>query len=331
MPPRILVEQIIIGLMNRSTLFYAILRATRPWALLAGVLLYALGSGMANYLGTPIDWSVYWLGQGAVTALQLSSYFLHEYFDLVSRPPELRRPPVKPVTPSLLEDEGAGEEEPTPPDPRVLRTAFIQVAATTLTVGAVLTVLLLATGALNPPAAIFLSISFVMALAYAVPPLRLIYSGYGELLQAILLANFFPALSFLFQTSELHRLLALMTFPLTFLFLSAALARSLRSYAEDMRRERLSMLVRLGWQRGMNLHNILILVSYLLLGISMIFGLPWRLALPAFFSLPVGLFQIWQIASIANGAKPRWSLLSLTAMSTIAFAVYFMNLALWTE
>ena len=315
--------------MNRTSMFYAILRAARPWSLLAGVLLYALGSGIANYLGASIDWGVYWLGQGAVTALQLSSYFLHEYFDLVSQPPSVRRAPRQAPGP-LGSDDGAGEP-PQPPDPRLLRTAFIQVAATALTAGAVLTVLLVAGGALNPPALIFLSISFLMALAYAIPPLRLIYSGYGELLQAILVANFFPALAFLFQTGELHRLLALMTFPLTFLYLSSAIARSLRSYAEDLRSDRLSMLVRLGWQRGMSLHNILILVAYLLLGISLSLGLPWQLAWPAFLSLPVGLFQIWQIAGIANGAKPRWTMLSLTAMATIAFAVYFMNLALWTE
>jgi 1,4-dihydroxy-2-naphthoate octaprenyltransferase len=272
---------------------------------------------------------VYWLGQGAVTALQLSSYFLHEYFNLVSQPPPLRRrSPVKPAVPSP--DEGL-PPEPEPLDPRASRVAFIQVAATTLTVGAVLTVLLLANGALTPPALLFLAISLLMSLAYAVPPLRLIYSGYGELLQAILLANFFPALAFMLQTGELHRLLALLTFPLTFLYLSAGLARSLRTYAEDMRRERLSMLVRLGWQRGMNLHNLLILAAYLLLGVSVLLGLPWRLAFPAFLSLPVGLFQIWQIWLIANGAKPRWGLLSLTAMSTVAFAAYFMNLALWTE
>jgi 1,4-dihydroxy-2-naphthoate octaprenyltransferase len=315
--------------MNRNILFYAILRAARPWSLLAGVLLYALGSGIANYLGSSIDWSVYWLGQGAITALQLSSYFLHEYFDLVGQPAQPRQPP-RPVTGPLGSEETPGEPTP-PPDPRLMRSAFLQVAATTLTVGAVLTVLLLAGGALNPPALLFMSISFVMALAYAVPPLRLSNSGYGELLQAILVANFIPALAFLLQTGELHRLLALMTFPLTFLYLSSAIARSLRSYGEDMRRERLSMLVRLGWQRGMSLHNVLILVAYLLLGVSLSLGLPWALVWPAFLSLPVGLFQIWQIVSIANGAKPRWTLLSLTAMATIAFAVYFMNLALWTE
>ena len=314
--------------MNRSRLFYAIIKAARPWSLLAGVLLYALGGGMANYLGSPIDWPVYWLGQGAVTALQLSSYFLHEYFDLIGQPPQRRRPaaPLDGAAPG----EAPPDDQP-PADPRADQAAFIQLAATTLTVGAVLTVLLLANGALTPSAMLFLSISFVMALVYAVPPLRLIYSGYGELLQAILLANFFPALSFLLQTSELHRLLALMTFPLTFLFLSATLARSLRTYLDDLRRERLSMLARLGWERGMKLHNVLILLAYFLLGVSVLLGLPWRLAFPAFLSLPVGLFQIWQIAGIANGAKPRWTLLSLTAMSTVAFTAYFMNLALWTE
>lgn len=314
--------------MDGSRLIYAIIRAARPWSLLAGVLLYALGGGIANYLGSFIDWPVYWLGQGAATTLQLASYFLHEYFDRVSQPPIRRRPAPGGAPPPV---DGLPGPDPAPADPRANRGMFFMVAAAALTAGAVLTVLLAAAGALYPAALIFLAVSFVMALAYAVPPLRLAYSGYGELLQAILLANFFPALAYALQTGEMHRLLALVTFPLTFLYLAAALAVSLRSYAEDLRRERLNMLVRLGWQRGMNLHNLLILSAYLLLAVSVLLGLPWQLAFPAFLSMPVGLFVIWQVWGITNGAKPRWTLLALSAMATVAFAAYFFNLALWTE
>lgn len=306
--------------MNRTSFFSAFWRAARPWSLLAGVLLYALGGGIANYLGYIIDWPVYWIGQGAVTALQLSSFFLREYFDLAGQEPFAAPPPRRPRT-TPEEDDGV----PAPP----ARVSFLQLGYTAITVAAVLTALLVGIRALNLPALLFLSLSFALAIAYAVPPLRLVYSGYGELAMSILQANFFPALAFLLQSGEFHRLLALLTFPLTFLYLALTLARSLQTYMEDLRRERRTMMARLGWQRGMNVHNLLILFAYFLLGVSVAAGLPWSLAFPVFLSLPVGLFQIWQINGIANGAKPRWRLLSITAMATVGLAVYFMNLALW--
>ena len=61
--------------------------------------------------------------------LLLSSYFLREYFDLPALPEERRKP---------------GEP------PRLLRSNILQIAATFLTVGAVLTVMLFAQGALSP-------------------------------------------------------------------------------------------------------------------------------------------------------------------------------------
>lgn len=307
--------------MNQSeeTLFKAILRAARPISLLAGVLLYALGGGIAAYLGETIRWPVYWLGQGAVTLLQFSSFFLCEYFERASQPPFESIPVPR-----------SGDEEKKEPAP-VPRVIFLQVAVTAMTAGAVLTVILLAGGNLGPVAFLFLGLAFILAMLYAIPPFRLVYSGYGELVIAILVSNLFPAIAFLLQTGALHRLLALLTFPLTFLYLAAMLAQSLSAYLEDMQRERQTMLIRLGWQRGMSLHNFLIAAAFILLAISVLAGLPWRLAYPAFLALPVGIFQIWQINSIAGGVKPRWRLLALTAMASVGFAAYFINLALWTN
>jgi 1,4-dihydroxy-2-naphthoate octaprenyltransferase len=304
---------------SQETLFSAIFRAARPLFLIAGILLYALGGGIAAYLGETINWQVYWIGQGAVTLLQLSSYFLREYFDRSSQPPfETRANPPR---------ANGDDQQPVPP-PRVI---FLQIAVTTMTAGAVLTVLILAEGKLNPAAFLFIGLAFILAIVYAIPPFRLVYSGYGELILSILITNLFPAFAFLLQAGALHRLLAMLTFPLTFLFLAAILAQSLPSYLEDIKQGRQTMLARLGWQRGMSLHNVLIAGAYILLAFSVLAGLSWRLAFPAFLALPVGVFQIWQINSIAGGGKPRWRMLALTAMASIGLAAYFINLALWTN
>jgi len=313
--------------LNRTTnaLIRALIRAARPMSILGGILLYALGGGIASYLGYQMDWPVYWLGQAAVTLLQLSSRFLREYFDLSSLPPFDRRPARPPERPLAAPD----ESESTPPAVDVPRVFFLQVAAVTLTVGAVVTVLLLAANKLAPTAFFFLGLAFVLAFLYAVPPFRLVYSGYGELVLAILEANLFPALAFLFQSGELHRLLAMLTFPLTLLYLAAALSISLRGYYRDIQTNRQTMLVRIGWQRGMSLHNLLIALAYVLLAASVLMGLPWRLAFPAFLTIPIALFEIWQINAIANGGKPQWRLLAYTSLALVGFTVYFLNLALW--
>lgn len=327
--------------MNRTTtvIFNALIRAARPASLLVGILLYALGGGIAVYLGNLIDWAAYWLGQAAVTLLQMSSYLLREYFDRAGQPPFSREGDI--ARRKMREDfaaqdsltgkgaEKGGEQEELPII--VPRVIFLQVSLTALTAATVLTVLLYARGDLSPAAFLFVGLAVLLVVLYAVPPFRLVYSGYGELIIAILTTNLFPALAFLFQAGELHRLLPLMTLPLTFLYLATMLARSLQTYLEDQKTNRQTMMTRLGWQRGIVLHNILIAAAYITLSAAVIAGLPWQLAFPAFLSLPIAALQIWQINSISGGAKPRWRLLAVNAMATLGFAAYFMNLALWTS
>ena len=319
--------------MSQSSIFRALLRAVRPVGVLVGVLMYILGSGIARYLGTNINWPVFWIGMAIITVLQLSADFLREYFDLAGvRPPfESRREPVRQKPkPAATPDNLQEENEPAPPPVPAPRVAYLQVAATLLTIGAALTVLLYAQRSLPAAAGLFLGLAFVLVITYAVPPFRLAYSGYGELILAILNANLFSALAYLLQVGDLHRLLALLTFPLTFLYLAQELARSLHRYMDDIRLGRQTMLVRLGWQRGMSLHNALVGGAYLLVAISVMSGLSPRLAMPAILSVPLGAFQIWQISAIANGAKPRWRLLTITAVATLGLTIYFINLALWT-
>lgn len=289
------------------------LHYSRLWEVVVGILFYALGAGLAWYLGKEIDWTVYLLGQAAVTTLQLSSYFLVGYYDLST--PSMQRP-AKP--------------DDDQPDQNLSQSTMLVASLTTLTVGAVLTVLLFGRHAINLPALFIIGVAFLLAFFYAMPPLRLIYSGYGELSNAFLMANLVPVLAFLFQSGEIHRLLAMVTFPLTALYLAMGLVRSLPGYVLDLKHERKTLMVRLGWQRGMNLHNLLVLFTYLLVALAATLGLPWSLAWRALLSLPLGLFQIWQMNRIASGAKPHWRLLTLTSMGTVILTAYLFAFALWT-
>lgn len=294
-------------------------RLSRPLALLVGVFLYALGGGLVKFLGFSIDWTTYLIGQACILFIQLSSYYLKAYYDVPE--PEENDSPVenKPDSP-------AGRSRGQLPRTIVLQSALVCMAS-----AAALTVELLASGSIQLPAFIFLAIAFALAFFFAVPPVRLVYSGYGELTQAILMANLVPSLAFLFQTGDVHRLLAMLTFPLTALYLAAELALGLRHYGADMRYNRQTLMVRMGWQRGMNVHNILILVAYLMFMAASFLGLPWTITWPVLLTFPIGLYEIWQINQIARGAKPRWNMIALAAAGMLGLAVYLINFSLWTQ
>jgi 1,4-dihydroxy-2-naphthoate octaprenyltransferase len=86
----------------------------------------------------------------------------------------------------------------------------------------------------------------------------------------------------------------------------------------------------LGWQRGMGLHNLLILFAFLILGVAVVLGLPFQIVWPAFLGLPIGIFQIWQVTRIMEGAKPRWRLLEITALASFSLVAYLLAFSFWS-
>jgi len=204
-------------------------------------------------------------------------------------------------------------------------------AAACLTAVASLSVLMIRSLHPSPETVLIMGLAAFGVVVYSVPPLRLAFSGYGELAIAILLANLVPAYAFLLQVGELHRLLAMSTFPLTFLLLALALVSELEEYVTDVRHDRRTLMVRVGWQRGMNLHNGLILGAYLLVGLALTFGMPMFIGLPALLPLPLGVLQIWQMRRIADGGKPNWRSLRLSAAALFGITAYLLMFAFWTR
>jgi 1,4-dihydroxy-2-naphthoate octaprenyltransferase len=287
----------------------------KPLFLAGGILLYSLGAGISHYLGNPIDWESYWVGLICVILLQLLMIFLKGYFDIV----EFRQGRNPAVNAGVREGQ------------QLTRQSALAGSVLILTLGAVFTVILQRSGRLSLPAFILLSVAFILAFLFSAPPLRLARNGYGELVEAFLIANLVPALAFALQTGEIHRLLAMSTFPLTSLYLSMCLALAFPNYAEDLKLKKPSLLIWMGWQHGIILQNLFIASGFLLLVIAILFGLPWLIAWPCFLALPVGFFQIWQMAQIAEGVKPNWRLLTMTAVFTLGLPAYFLAFGFWTR
>lgn len=302
--------------MNPKILLF--IRMSRPLFLLGGVLLFALGTGIARYLGAQIDWGTYFLGQAVVTTLQLSAQYLNEFFDFQVDQENSNR---------TMFSGGSGAVGPG----KISRNTVLLSAATTLTIFTALIVLLISNEVFSPSVLLVLVISFLGAFFYSTPPISLARSGYGELTTSILVANLVPLFAFLLQYGEFHRLVAMSTFPLTALHLAMMVEFEFPDYASDLKYGKHTLLIRMGWERAMLFHNILIIGAYLLLALAAIFRLPLHIVLPAFIPLPLGLLQIWQMRRIASGAKPNWNTLTLTGVVLFISEAYLLAFAFWTR
>lgn len=281
-------------------------------------MLYALGVGIAHYLGVTIDWGVYALGQAWVSVLQLSTQYLNEYYNA----PVDNRNPNRTF---LTGGSGALGEGKLP------REVALMAALACLAFLASFTVVIIAKIAPPPEAYLIMGLAFLGAFFYSTPPVSLEASGYGELTTSVMVAFMVPAYAYILQTGEMNRMVAMSAFPLVALHLAMLLALELPDYATDMKYDKRTLLVRLGWQNGMVLHNVLILSSFLLLVLAASFGYPRFAMIAGLLSLPLGLYQIWQMRNIASGLKPNWTMLTVSALALFGTMVYFMAFAFWTN
>jgi 1,4-dihydroxy-2-naphthoate octaprenyltransferase len=286
------------------------IRIARPSALVGGILYYVVGVGIAKYLGAVILWPQALVGWVVILFLLLTSQFLKAYYDVGE---------VKP---------GLGPERL--PAAFLPRQGIFLVAASSMTAAAVMTVLLLQMGSINLSALLILFCSFLVAFFYGVPPVRLASSGYGEFSESVLMTSLIPTFAYLLQSGYMHKLVLMITLPLLALYLAARLVFCLEDYVEDIKFGKQTLVVLLGWQRGMQIHNLLVMFAYIFIAISTFFGLPAQLTWPGLLTIPLGGFAVFQMTQMAAGGKPGWKVLNLTAAALPFLAAYLIAFALWT-
>ena len=301
-------------LKTNQKLLSLFIHSAHPWNLVIGITTYILGAGIVDYFGMPIDHNSFGVGLAWVEMVLVSCNFLKTYFDYHEEVQEIPDEDDNEIKIPIIR----------------IRRAFLQASVTTMTITAVLSVLLFNRKSFSPAALLILGLIFLLAFFYAVPPTRLVYRGYGELSEAIILANLIPAFAYLLQTGELHSVLAKLTFPLTALCLAGILSIKMPDLNNDLKLGRNTFNVRLGCQNSINIHNLLILIGYLLLAGNLIQGLPWSLTWPGLLTFPLGLFQIRQLIRITRGEKPRWTLMKLNSYALILLTAYFLAFSLWT-
>lgn len=285
-------------------------KSIRPLSLAVCILSYFLGIGISVYLGHPIRWDVCLLGLGCFLLILIAGYYLFVYFDWL-QPGFIYKDEVNPV--SFL----------------TTRPLFLQIPVVLLAAAAAIIVFLYLQIKFFMAIWFVLGVSLILAILYAIPPFRFVFSGFGELMEAILVCSLPPTLAFILQNGELHRLVAIFSLPVTLLFMAMLLAQSLPFYAHDVKFSRKNLMVRMGWNAGMTMHNMLVLCAYLIIILANFLGLPKSMLIPPLLTFPIALAQVWQVQKISTGAKPHWQWLKITAYALPILTAYLLTAAAW--
>lgn len=275
------------------------------------LILFLLGLGVAHYLGYSLDWEQSFLALGWTILLQLSGIFLRQ--SVPARNSLMKNPsPKNGLANSKLSQ------------PLLLSIALLASLAS-------LTVLFLAKGYLTQQIFFIMFFGVAGMLFLSLSPFRDILNGFHEIVVSILMTLFIPLFGFESQAHDIHRLLLMIGLPLFSLRISAILAYELSTYASDIKALNPTLLVRIGWQNGMFLHNLLILFSFLLIVLAVIFGMPLPIALPTMSAMILGILQIWNMRKIAEGRKPNWRALIIGDFSLYALVIYFLAYSFWVR
>lgn len=285
------------------------IRLSRPFFLLGGFLLYGLGASIVRYLGRPIDVGLYLAGQALVTLIQLTGQYLNEYFDAPIDAANQNRTPLT---------GGSGVLVPGSLPQRIAMYAAVVCVTLTATLASVM----LFSGGLPILAWVILIVSFLGAVAYSLPPLRLVSSGIGEVVASMVVAGLVPIFAFATQTGEMHRLLPMTTIPLIAIHFAMLIVFQMPDYAVDSKYDKRTLMVRLGWRTAFLMHDAAIILGFGSLLMAFFFGLPRRVALGTLIALPLAIAQIWQIARIREGFPPRWRILTGGAVLLFGLMVY---------
>lgn len=293
------------------------IRLSRPHFLVGGFLLYALGSSIAGYLGHNVGVSLYLLGQGLVSSLQLGANYLNEYFDVNSDLLNNSRSLFTGGS-GALESEGGLD-----------RQIALYAAIAALTFAGTIASILVTSQNVDLDAWAVLALAVVGTIGYSLPPVRLVSTGYGELAASFIVAGLVPTFSFALQTGDLHRLLVMSTVPLVALLFAAMIVFDLPDYVADLKAGKETLVVRIGWEAAMRVHGAAVGFAFVTLLMAYLLGLPRQVALGSMIALPLGIAEVWMLWRVRQGDPPRWSLLTSAAVLLFGLSTYLQLAGYW--
>jgi 1,4-dihydroxy-2-naphthoate octaprenyltransferase len=278
--------------------------------LLISMIMYALGGGIAHYLGTIFKPLEFILGLIWIISIHIAGYLMILYF---------------------IPQRGRNEEDLRFEWLKMNKVVVFQSGAFFLTACGIVVVTLVLTHKLNIFSSIIFVLTVISLVLAAVPPFCLAEKGYLEILLAIFQGCLIPATGFFLMLSTYHNLLGLITFPITCIGLAFFLAINFSTLASDMTTGRKSFLRLITWQKAIPIHHLLLVFPYILFGIEILRGFPFNLIGPVFLTIPFAIFQIYFLNKISLGGKPIWPLLNGLAATVYSFSAYLLAFSFWTR
>jgi 1,4-dihydroxy-2-naphthoate octaprenyltransferase len=299
--------------MENDSLFSQFWKILRPGKLGLMVGTYLLGISLVHYLGGDLNLAKLFIGLLLTMLIYELNPFLSAYFD---HPESVY---------SRLERSDPDWEMLI----KIKRPLLLQVSLVLLASVALLTLLLVWNQNLTAAGVLLITLSLLLNLFPLVAAFRVNQNLYRHLIEAIYIANLVPAMAFAILDGSVSPLLVELTLPLTLLFLAMCLALDLAEYGFDTMHGRQSLITGIGWQRGIRLHNLLVLGTFVLAGIFTVTAFIWSITWPMFLSLPIGVLQILEVQRIGEGARPIWKLLKWGAIGFFLMVVYLLIISLW--
>ncbi len=289
--------------------FKALLKPIRGFRLLAVLLTYALGAGLAQYLESVKSWPVL-LGGAAFLVLAVLT------FDYLRALREINDPRFRPA-------------EQTPNEVRQMRLGLSAISATLLTVAATIVIGWMVRGQLWQGVSVLLLAFAAIGVAYALSSPFEKLAPIQPLLETVLVVVIPPALGYFLQLHTMHRFLTMVVLGTVPLYLAYGLLTQLIRFGQDQQKGITTTVTAIGWETAMVLHNALILLGYVLFALASLLGFPWILMWPVFLTLPLGLAEFWLMERVRRGYKPLWGVMKFALGSTILIPVYLLAFAFW--
>jgi 1,4-dihydroxy-2-naphthoate polyprenyltransferase len=292
-------------------------RLSRPVFLLGGVVLFALGAGIAHAQGESIPLNVYALGQLYVTSLQLMTHYLNEYWDVEADRLNHSRTAFSGGSGVLA----SGELSP--------QTALVA-ATSCLACSAIFAIGLAVQGRTTDVTCLLMLGMLLGAYFYSSPPLRLASTGIGEVVASLIVAALVPWLGLVVAGGRPSAAFFAAVVPLVFIQFAMLLAFEFPDEPSDRQAGKRTLLVRIGSDHGVLVHNIGLFAGVLLIVVGSCTVLPYLSAFIAIATTPVAVGQMVAVSVVGEAHRIRFETVAFLAIFTFSLTAMLLAIVFWT-
>lgn len=248
---------------------------SRPAFHTVGVLPFLLGTYLAYRWAGVFELEIFALGLGAVVLIMLSTYWAGEYFDREGDAISLR----------MHDNRFAGGTGMVPKGRINPRAPFMASVGSFLLAG-VIGIILQFAYKTGPWTLVLGGIGALSGFFYSTELVRLVKRGLGEFFIAFCYGWLPVAASFYLQTSRIDPLIHWIWLPIGCSIFNVILLNEFPDYEADRATGKKNLLIRLGYEKGSILFNVVNLFTVLTLALSPLFGVPAKVLL---FFLPFAI------------------------------------------